>query len=201
MLLTSGLDGGEWSASSSGHFTPRESATGIHLIESCVDPRAGLDVVAKRKKKNTCPYRDSKTGLVRSKGKGKVVPVPFLNRAPQYEGVLEKWRYSYTHSLTPALDGGEWSASRPSRFTPRERAPGTNWIGSCVDPRAGLDAVVKRKFPSPYRDSSPRSSSPQPSAVRWVIPAPRPVRRTVTILTELPCHSVRKLVIPSSSGF
>jgi len=27
--------------------------------------------------------------------------------------------------LTSALDGGEWSASRPGRFTPRERAPGT----------------------------------------------------------------------------
>jgi hypothetical protein len=25
-----------------------------------------------------------------------------------------------THSLASALDGGEWSASRPGRFTPRE---------------------------------------------------------------------------------
>jgi hypothetical protein len=29
--------------------------------------------------------------------------------------------YSSTHSLTSALDEGEWSASRPGRFTPRER--------------------------------------------------------------------------------
>jgi len=29
---------------------------------------------------------------------------------------------------TPALDGGEWSASHPSSFTPRERNPGTQWI-------------------------------------------------------------------------
>jgi len=28
--------------------------------------------------------------------------------------------------LTSTLDGGEWSASRPGRFTPRERAPDTN---------------------------------------------------------------------------
>jgi hypothetical protein len=28
-----------------------------------------------------------------------------------------------------ALVGGEWSASLPSHFTPRERAPGTHWIG------------------------------------------------------------------------
>jgi hypothetical protein len=48
--------------------------------------------------------------------------------------------------LTSALDGGEWSASRPSRFSPRERASGTHYIG-WVDLRAGLDAVVKRKIP------------------------------------------------------
>jgi hypothetical protein len=41
--------------------------------------------------------------------------------------------------LTSALDGGEWSASRTGRFTPRERAPDTHWIGGWVGPRAGLD--------------------------------------------------------------
>jgi hypothetical protein len=34
-----------------------------------------------------------------------------------------------------------------------------------VGPRAGLDAVVRRKIPSPYRDSNPLSSSPKPSAI------------------------------------
>jgi hypothetical protein len=29
--------------------------------------------------------------------------------------------------LTSALDGGEWSASDPGRFIPRERAPDTHW--------------------------------------------------------------------------
>jgi hypothetical protein len=53
--------------------------------------------------------------------------------------------YSSTHSLTSALHGGEWSASRPGRFTPRERASGTHWIGGWVGPRAVLDAV-KRKY-------------------------------------------------------
>jgi hypothetical protein len=43
--------------------------------------------------------------------------------------------------LTSALDEGEWSASRPCRFNPRERAPSTHWIGGWVNPRAGLDAV------------------------------------------------------------
>jgi hypothetical protein len=53
-----------------------------------------------------------------------------------------------------ALDGGEWSASRPGLFNPRERFPGTHWRGGWV----GLDAVVRRKIPIPYRDSNPRSS-------------------------------------------
>jgi hypothetical protein len=48
--------------------------------------------------------------------------------------------------LTSALVGGEWSTSRPGRFAPWERAPGTHWIGGWVDLRAGLDDVEKRKF-------------------------------------------------------
>jgi hypothetical protein len=51
-----------------------------------------------------------------------------FKQAPHHEGVLGEWRYSSTHSLTSALDGGEWSASRPGCFTTRERAPGTHWI-------------------------------------------------------------------------
>jgi hypothetical protein len=39
-----------------------------------------------------------------------------------------------------------WSASRPGRFTPGERAPDTHWIGSWVGPRAGQDAVEKGKI-------------------------------------------------------
>jgi hypothetical protein len=48
--------------------------------------------------------------------------------------------------LTFALAGGEWAASRPSCFTPGERAPGTHWIGGWVDPRAGVGDLEKRKF-------------------------------------------------------
>jgi hypothetical protein len=41
-----------------------------------------------------------------------------------YEGVDVQ-----THvSLTSVLVGGEWSASRPGRFTPKETAPGVHWI-------------------------------------------------------------------------
>jgi hypothetical protein len=87
-----------------------------------------------------------------------------FNWAPRHEGVLEEWRYSSTHSLTSALDGRAWSASRPSRFTPRERAAGTHWIGGRVGPRTVLDAVVKRKIPSPRRESKPRTPIVQPVA-------------------------------------
>jgi hypothetical protein len=40
--------------------------------------------------------------------------------------------------LTSALVGGEWSTSRPGRFT-----PGTHWIGGWLDLRAGLDDLEK----------------------------------------------------------
>jgi hypothetical protein len=54
--------------------------------------------------------------------------------------------YRSTFFLTSALAEGEWSASRASRFTPGERAPGTHWIGGCMGHPAGLDNVEKRKF-------------------------------------------------------
>jgi hypothetical protein len=41
---------------------------------------------------------------------------------------------------------GELHAS--AALPPRERAPGTHWIGGRVDPRAGLDAVAKRRDPN-----------------------------------------------------
>jgi hypothetical protein len=48
--------------------------------------------------------------------------------------------------LTSTLDGGEWSASRPSRFTHEERDPCTLCTGSWVGPTVGLVTVEKRKI-------------------------------------------------------
>jgi hypothetical protein len=59
-----------------------------------------------------------------------------------YRGV-DVWIHIF---FTLALVGGEWSNSRPGRFTPGERAPGTHWIGGWVDLRAGLDDLKNRKF-------------------------------------------------------
>jgi hypothetical protein len=45
--------------------------------------------------------------------------------------------------MTSALAGGEWSASRPGRFTPWERSAATHWAGGWVDARDGLDDMEK----------------------------------------------------------
>jgi hypothetical protein len=51
--------------------------------------------------------------------------------------------------LTSTLVGGEWTASRPGRFTPEERAHDIHSVGGCVDHRNGLDDVERRKFFAP----------------------------------------------------
>jgi hypothetical protein len=43
--------------------------------------------------------------------KGKVVPVIHLTEHHAVKAYWGEWRYSSTHSLTSAIDGGEWSAS------------------------------------------------------------------------------------------
>jgi hypothetical protein len=55
----------------------------------------------------------------------------------------------------------------PERFTLRERASGINRIRGWVDPRAVLDAVVKRKMLSPRRESNPRTPIVQSIAQRY----------------------------------
>jgi hypothetical protein len=68
-----------------------------------------------------------------------------------------------------AVDGGEWSASCPGRFTPRERVTGTRWIGGWVGSRAVLDAVVKRKILGPRQELNHRTPIVQPVAQRYTL--------------------------------
>jgi hypothetical protein len=41
--------GGEWSASCSGHFTPRERIPSAHWVWDCIGPRTSLDTTGMRK--------------------------------------------------------------------------------------------------------------------------------------------------------
>jgi hypothetical protein len=66
--------------------------------------------------------------------------------------------------LTLALDGCEWSASRPGSG---ERTHGTHYVGGWVGPIAGLDAVEWRKISWPCWESNPGHPSrlsPNPQA-------------------------------------
>jgi hypothetical protein len=57
--------------------------------------------------------------------------------------------------VTSFLHGGELSASRCGRLTYWERILVIHWIGVWVDPRVGLDSVVKAKAPAPARNLTP----------------------------------------------
>jgi hypothetical protein len=48
--------------------------------------------------------------------------------------------------FTSALVGGDWSASRPCHFIPRETAPRTHLLGGWLNPRTGLDNMENREF-------------------------------------------------------
>jgi len=48
-FLTLALDGGKWSASVSGQFTPKVKAPSTHWIGGRVKPRASLDMEVKEK--------------------------------------------------------------------------------------------------------------------------------------------------------
>jgi hypothetical protein len=50
------------------------------------------------------------------------------------------------HSLTSALDGGELSASHPSRPTHGERAPGIHQIQRWVGPQASCGNNILREI-------------------------------------------------------
>jgi hypothetical protein len=59
--------------------------------------------------------------------------------------------------MTPALDGGEWSASRPGRALVRRKGPpGTKCTGGWVGPRAGLGTEARGNILLPLPGIEPR---------------------------------------------
>jgi hypothetical protein len=83
--------------------------------------------------------------------------------ATRHGGAWRERRYSSYSFTTSALDGSEWSASRPGRaFTPGERTPGTHCTGGWVGLRAGLDTEDRGKILCPCRGSNPDRPVVQP---------------------------------------
>jgi hypothetical protein len=57
--------------------------------------------------------------------------------------------------LTSTLNKGEWSASRTGHLTPEGRKSIAHWIGGCVGPKVGPDAVPKIKTSAPAENWTP----------------------------------------------
>jgi hypothetical protein len=54
-----------------------------------------------------------------------------------------------------ALDGTEWSVSRPGRFTPGERTPSILYIGGWMDPQSVQTRQLRDKFLVPAGNRTP----------------------------------------------
>jgi hypothetical protein len=80
--------------------------------------------------------------------------------------------YSSYLFLTSALDGVSCQRHAPAEFYPRERNPGTHWIGGWVDLRAGLDAEAKEKSFAPVWGRTPVVQSVVRHCTDWATPAP-----------------------------
>jgi hypothetical protein len=59
------------------------------------------------------------------------------------------------------------------RFTPRERTPGTHWIGGWVGPWSGLDTEATGKILYPFRGSNPDRQVVQSVASHYTDWVPR----------------------------
>jgi len=59
-----------------------------------------------------------------------------------------------------ALDGGEWSASRPGRFTPRVRSPGYTLDRRCGGPQSQSGHSNEKKNSQPLPGLKPLTVQP-----------------------------------------
>jgi hypothetical protein len=76
--------------------------------------------------------------------------------ATRHGGAWGERKCSSYSFLISALNGGEWSSSRPGRaLPPWEWSSGTHWRGGWLGPRAGLDTEARGKFLYLCRGSNP----------------------------------------------
>ena len=97
------------------------------------------------------------------------------------------------HWLSLAIYGCVWSASRPGRFTPRERAPIMHWIGSWVGPTEGLPLWRGEEFLDPVGNRTVILRSSRSSHVTILTE----LSRIQILLTECSTGTTQKLPICS----
>jgi hypothetical protein len=90
----------------------------------------------------------------------------------------------------------------PAALPPRKSPPSTHWIGDWVGPRTILDAVVKRKIPSPRWESNPGTPIVQFVAQRYTNWAFRPLTLIYIVFKYIPkrCLGKRLRTLRSYSG-
>jgi hypothetical protein len=130
---------------------PGETAPGTHWIGSWVSPRDVLDAVVNRKMPSSRRESNPRTPIVQPEAQRYTDwAITVLNRT-FWPCKLISATYFNLNFYSYLNITGIWS---------REIGPSTQRIGGWMGPRAGLDAVVKKKIPSPCQDSNSPSSSP-----------------------------------------
>jgi hypothetical protein len=79
---------------------------------------------------------------------------------------MGEWLYRSMFFFTSAMVLGEWSASRPGRFTRGKEQQDIRWIGDWMEPWTCLDDM-KKENSWPYRGSSFDFSVIQPVSSRY----------------------------------
>jgi len=102
-----------------------------------------------------------------------------------YEGPEVAQIYSYTLSLTSALDGGVWSTPHPGRFTPGNYSVPIMQEAGCS--RAGLDGYGKSPPPTTTGVRSLDRPAPSKSLHRLRYPGPHNVYREFPAIRRPVC--------------
>jgi hypothetical protein len=94
--------------------------------------------------------------------------------------------------LSSALEAGEWSASFPGRFKPKEKTFGNHWIGRWAGRRVGLNTVKTRKVSCFSRKSNLDRSARSPSLYQLSYPGSCTLLMAVLICSVM-CSSLFRI--------